>query len=696
MKKTLTNKLNMAKRDELSNKRKISITTGSKGIKKTVSSLKKKNLGDFAKYLREKKLREYSVYYMDVIKTMNIPLMKLAIEKGLIKNMSDENSIKMTMDSQAKFLLSLEDNTAIANAKMSLKMWEEDKIPGIGKNDILPSDLVLIYAAQKKAIFSFLPEYAANAKESVAIVQEFEDFHTQVQNDASQMLFKIQRSTADQLRQAEEHFKLIVHGVKDYAIFMIDVAGYVRSWNKGAETINGYRADEIIGKPVSIFYLEKDRKDGIPEHNLKVALEKGSYEIEGWRMRKDRSIYWADVIYTSIYDNNGVHTGFSKITRDLTSRKKIEEEIKRSNDFLDSVLENIPNMVFVKDARELKFVRLNKAGEELLGFSRKDLLGKNNFDLFPKEQAEQFTVKDMEVLKGDKVVDVSEEQIDTKNGQRWLHTRKIPIKDSSGKPLYLVGISDDITDKREFDEHVKQLNRELTRSVNELELANKELESFSYSVSHDLRAPLRAIRGYTKILMEDYAASLEEDARKMMNSVAGNAERMSQLIDDLLAFSRMGKKEINFAKVDMNAIAKSSLQAVKFAHNNSLKAKITIKELLPALADNSLLENVFTNLISNAVKYSGKKENPEVEIYSYSNDGESIYCVKDNGVGFDMKYYDKLFGVFQRLHSTAEFDGTGVGLALVKRIITRHGGRVWAEAEPGKGAAFYVALQSIN
>ena len=250
----------------------------------------------------------------------------------------------------------------------------------------------------------------------------------------------------------------------------------------------------------------------------------------------------------------------------------------------------------------------------MLGYSQKDLIGKNDYDFFPKEQADTFTSKDREVLINDKACNILEEPIDTKSGKRWLHTRKIPVKDTSGKPIYLLGISEDITEKKEFDEQVKQLNYELTRSVNELELANKELESFSYSVSHDLRAPLRAIRGYTKILMEDYASALEDDAKKMMTSVAGNAERMSQLIDDLLAFSRMGKKEIGISQVDMTAIAQSSLQTVKFTNNNYLKAKVEIKHLLPALADQALIENVFTNLISNAVKYSSKKESPVIEI----------------------------------------------------------------------------------
>jgi light-regulated signal transduction histidine kinase (bacteriophytochrome) len=222
------------------------------------------------------------------------------------------------------------------------------------------------------------------------------------------------------------------------------------------------------------------------------------------------------------------------------------------------------------------------------------------------------------------------------------------------------------------------------------------LESFSYSVSHDLRAPLRAIRGYTKILMEDYAPNLEEDAQNMMNAVTANAERMSQLIDDLLSFSRMGKKEMNIRDVNMKNIAHEALNGIKATNGNSLKAKITIHELLPTKADSTLMNNVFTNLISNAIKYSSKNNAPEVEVNSFHRDGENIYYVKDNGVGFDMKYYDKLYGVFQRLHSTAEFEGTGVGLALVKRIITRHGGRVWAEAEPNKGATFYIALHTTN
>jgi len=228
---------------------------------------------------------------------------------------------------------------------------------------------------------------------------------------------------------------------------------------------------------------------------------------------------------------------------------------------------------------------------------------------------------------------------------------------------------------------------------NELELSNKELEAFSYSVSHDLRAPLRAIHGYTKILTEDYQDKMDDEGRLMMNSIISNSDRMGQLIDDLLAFSRLGKKEMQITEVNMTQLAQDALAEVKNAAE-AFHCKVIIHPLLPARADRSLIYQVLTNLISNAVKYSDKKASPVVEISSTEKDGEHIYSIKDNGEGFNMNYYDKLFGVFQRLHSNTEFEGTGIGLALVKRIMVRHGGKIWAEAELGRGATFYFSLKN--
>lgn len=244
--------------------------------------------------------------------------------------------------------------------------------------------------------------------------------------------------------------------------------------------------------------------------------------------------------------------------------------------------------------------------------------------------------------------------------------------------------------RQETQEKIIALRDELKEQVKQLEEANSEMEAFTYSVSHDLRSPLRAINGYAQILAEDYEEILDEEGRRVLGNIQGNATRMGQLIDDLLTFSRIGRREINKSPIDMSGMAKSALkdagEAVK--HN----AKVVINPLPPVNADRTLMPLVWLNLISNAIKYSSQKENPQVEIGAIQEMNENIYVVKDNGAGFDMKYYNKLFDVFSRLHDHEEFEGTGVGLAIVKKIISLHGGRIWAEAKTGKGAAFYFVL----
>jgi PAS domain S-box-containing protein len=494
------------------------------------------------------------------------------------------------------------------------------------------------------------------------------------------------------LKESEENFRLLIEGVKDYSMFLLDPSGCILTWNKGAENVKGYKTEEIIGKHFSIFYTEEEIVNREPERNLKMAAQNGSYEDEGWRARKDGSLFWADVIFTALYHSDGTLKGYSKITRDITERKKAEENIKSTNYFLDAILENIPNMVFVKETSELRFVRLNKAGEKLLGYSRDQLIGKNDYDFFPAEQADFFTSKDREAVKKDDITDIPEELIDTANGQRWLHTRKIPINDESGNTAYLLGISEDITDNKSNEEKIKSLNKELHHNNVLLKNINTELEAFTYSVSHDLRAPLRAIHGYTKILEQEHINVLDEDARSMMTAVMNNAKKMGQLIDDLLSLSHLGKKELQKRAVDMADLANQTLSEIKKVFNN-YKAQVIIHPMPKAEADYNLIYQVFINLISNAVKYSSLKEKPLIEIGSKEENDEVIYFVKDNGSGFDMKYYGKLFGIFQRLHDASEFEGTGVGLALVKRIILRHEGKIWAESQPDIGTVFYFTLR---
>jgi light-regulated signal transduction histidine kinase (bacteriophytochrome) len=254
--------------------------------------------------------------------------------------------------------------------------------------------------------------------------------------------------------------------------------------------------------------------------------------------------------------------------------------------------------------------------------------------------------------------------------------------DAQGKFVMSRSTVTDITEHKQIHAALHDLN-------GKLQAANQELESFSYSVSHDLRAPLRAVDGYALMLEEDYGAKLDDEGRRLLGVVREGAAQMGRLIDDLLNFSQVGRKPIARDRLDMGALAREVVAASSQAR---AKPRIEIGELPAATGDRALLRQVWLNLIGNALKYSARSGHPVVQIGARVEGAEQIYWVRDNGAGFDMRYYDKLFGVFQRLHSDADFEGSGVGLALVKRIVTRHGGRVWADGRPDAGATFGFAL----
>lgn len=254
----------------------------------------------------------------------------------------------------------------------------------------------------------------------------------------------------------------------------------------------------------------------------------------------------------------------------------------------------------------------------------------------------------------------------------WLEWSTSPDV-ASGKQY---AIARDITERKKTDEQLLSVN--------------KELEAFTYSVSHDLRAPLRAVNGYAEMLNEDFGQKLNEEGKRIINNIAYNATKMGILIDDLLAFSRLGRKDLNKKLIDMNELMEGVLNDINKAHPNN--AKVNVKKLHNVKADYGLLYQAMFNLVSNAIKYSSKNKSSIVDISSKENGDEFVFTIKDNGVGFDMKYSDKLFGVFQRLHSQEEFEGTGVGLAIVQRVIAKHHGRVWAEGVLNEGATFNFSI----
>ncbi len=375
---------------------------------------------------------------------------------------------------------------------------------------------------------------------------------------------------------------------------------------------------------------------------------------------------------------------------EIEERSKIEDMLQKQREEQQVILDSVPAWIFYKD-KENRFIRVNKAFADVMGMSREQIEGASCFDLYPKEQAEAFLKDDLEVIDSGNPKRNIIEPMDRGTSTLWVQTDKIPYRDGRGTIIGIIGFTLDITDRKRAEDGIIKLNDELGKNVAKLEDTNKELEAFSYSISHDLRAPLRAIDGFTKILEDEYKTQFDDEGIRLLTVIRKNTRNMGQLIDDLLTFSRMGRQEIQYANTSMEGLARAvsdELQAASAERN----MRITVSELPPAYCDRPMIRQVFFNLIANAVKFTRNREPAVIEIGSMREGDRHVYYVKDNGVGFDMQYADKLFGVFQRLHSANEFEGTGVGLALTKSIILKHGGSVRAEGKVNEGATFYFSL----
>ena len=473
--------------------------------------------------------------------------------------------------------------------------------------------------------------------------------------------------------------------------------------NDAAAIHGNLKKEELLGHTMMEVYpgIENTRMFEV----LRICSDKGiPQRMENEFIYPDGKNGWYDLSIQPVPE------GIFILSLDITKRKQAEEElagkiksIGNNEKLLDSIIENIPDMIYVKDAGSLRYIKLNKAGEELLGFTKEELLEKDVYDIFPKDEAEFFTKTSSEVLHNKKTVDIPEETVLTKTaGERILHTRKIPIMDTKGNPLYLLGISEDITEQRKLEEKLKEYHNhledlveekteEIRKTNNSLLTINEELSSFSYSVSHDLRSPLRGIDGWSLALDEDYGDKLDDTAKEYIRTIRAEVQRMAKLIDALLMLSKVSKTEIKREKVDLSSFAEK-IAADLVKQDGNRKADFIIEPDLTADGDSSLLLILIQNLIENAWKFTGKCERARIEFGRTSIDEKPVFFVRDNGAGFDMAFVNNLFTPFYRLHHALDFPGTGIGLATVRRIINMHNGTVRAEGEPGKGAAFYFSL----
>lgn len=475
-------------------------------------------------------------------------------------------------------------------------------------------------------------------------------------------------------------------------IFIKGVNGKYLLVNRKWEEVTGLKRADVIGYDDNELF-SPDTSRRFRENDEKVLKTGEVIEIEE-TLDAPNGIRYFNSTKFPITDQNGIITGLCGITTETTNRKMIEQELKESKERFKSIVEGAPEAIFIQI--EQKFAYLNPAACKLFGIkSENELLGKPVIERFHPKFHEKIAERIKKLNESrESVHELFELMFLRLDGSEvWVETTGEPIV-YNGKNGALVFVRN-ISERKQAEEEIRKLNTQLEKRVEErteqLQAANKELEAFAYSVSHDLRAPLRGIHGFAQILMEDFHDKLDDEGKRICKVIKDNSSKMGQLIDDLLSFSRLNRTEITKTRVDMTNLVNSIFYEVT---DQSSREKIDFKldNLYDTNGDPNMLRQVWINLLSNAIKFASKKQRIEISITCIRTDNKTVFCIKDNGVGFDMRYVNKLFGVFQRLHPDKEFPGTGVGLAIVQRIVHRHGGIVWAEGEINKGASFYFNL----
>lgn len=478
-------------------------------------------------------------------------------------------------------------------------------------------------------------------------------------------------------------------------VAITDQKGIINHVNENFCKISKFSAEELIGQDHRIINSSFHPKEYI--RNIWLTIANGKiWKGELKNKAKDGTYYWVDTTIVPFLNEKGKPYQYVAIRADITERKKVEEDLKKSlkeiSDYKYALDES--SIVAITDQKGI-IRHANNNFCKISGYTREELIGQDhkiiNSSFHPKEFIRNIwvTIANGKIWRG-------ELKNRTKFGTYyWVDTTIVPFLNEQGKPYQYVAIRSDITSRKFAEEEIKKLNEQLEERVRqrtaELELLNNELESFSYSISHDLRAPLRAINGYSYRVQSKLETLLSDADKSDLEKIIFNTKRMGKLVDDLLAFSQLGRKEIIKSAFSMTVLIEQILK--ELSHESFYKnAKVLLNVTHDAPCDLNMLRQVWVNLIDNALKYSSKKENPLVEIGSSEDNKNIVYHIKDNGVGFDMDYANKLFGVFQRLHSEKEFEGVGVGLAVVKKIISKHGGNVWVESKIDEGTVFYFSL----
>ena len=503
-----------------------------------------------------------------------------------------------------------------------------------------------------------------------------------------------------ELRQSEERFRLMVEAVRDYAIFMLDTTGYIVSWNEGAKRIKGYSADEIIGKHFSTFYTSEDLDSKKPERELKIAIATGKYEEEGWRVRKDGSLFWANVVITALFNDQNKHIGFSKVTRDLTEKRESQESLRQSEERYRSLVEQVTDYgIFMLDEKG-RIISWNEGAKKIKGYDEREIIGKYFSIFYPEEDVlNGKPALELKIAKAEGKYEEEGWRIRKDGSPFWANVVITAVYNNQGIHIGFSKVTRDLTERKESEralrdsyERYRLLANELRLTNTELSYANQELEQFTSIVSHDLQEPIRSIKSFLQLINIKLNKEQNEDLKVYIEKAISSADRMKQLIQNLLHYSQLGKTDLVEEDINVDELIIEAIQNVGTSAEKS-NAQITVEnDIKTVKGDRVQLVQLIQNLLSNALKFTDS-QSPKVKITGFHENGHVKFSVTDNGIGIAETDIHKVFEIFRRLHTKKLYPGTGIGLAICKKIVERHGGRIWPESNPGKGTTFYFTLK---
>jgi PAS domain S-box-containing protein len=474
-------------------------------------------------------------------------------------------------------------------------------------------------------------------------------------------------------------------------VAVTSLEGNINFANQAWAEMHGYKAEELIGKHLSIFHNEEQLQGEVKPFNEQAML-KGQHSGEVGHVRRDGTPFPTSMTSTLLRDETGETVGLIGFATDITERKQTEAVLRQSAQLLQSVIDTTPDWIFAKD-RDFRYILANKSFASAIGTTPEQMVGKNDLELgFPEElvfgDPERgivgYRTDDVAVFEQGEPLHNPYDPATTASGEDIIFdTHKLPLRDDKGDIWAVLGFARDITERKRMEEALEQRAKELARS-------NQELQQFAYVASHDLQEPLRMVTSYLQLLQRRYEGQLDDDADEFIGYAVNGANRMKKLINDLLSYSRVETRGKEPKPADSGAVLDWVLANLAATIGES-GATIVHGAMPTVRVDDTQLGQLFQNLIDNAIKFRGD-DPPTIHIEAERQSDQWCFAFRDNGIGIDPQYFDRIFIIFQRLHSGDRYPGTGIGLAICKKIVERHGGRIWVESETGKGSTFYFTL----